>query len=134
MSTLSENGAWWSSFHQKTRAICQSSCESLAAFATHAYTSSVAAELGMLVTAYARSSNGNHHLFNLVENLIIPSSGSGLTIEGMECLLLLAKAYTDIGQPRQAWLMYRKGVAVAEMMVSLSDIPRVYGVTDSDLF
>ncbi|KAH6898037.1 hypothetical protein B0T10DRAFT_543083 [Thelonectria olida] len=116
MSTLSTNGGWWSSFRHKTHAICQGPLEGLAAFAAHAYTSEAPAELGMLVTAYARSSSENYHLFPLVENLIASDSTLSLTDDGMDCLLLLAKAYSDIGQPRQAWLIYRKGVAIAEMM------------------
>jgi hypothetical protein len=55
MSTLSKNGAWWSSFRHKTHAISQTPVEALAAFATRSYTSSNPAELGILVAAYARS-------------------------------------------------------------------------------
>lgn len=117
MSTLSRNGAWWSSFRHKTQAICQGPYEGLTAFAAHAYTSSNPAEVGMLVAAYARSTNQHHHLYELVESLVIPNSAHSYSAEAMELILLLAKAYSDIGQPRQSWLMYRKGLAVSEVMV-----------------
>jgi hypothetical protein len=117
MSTLSKNGAWWSSFRHKTHAISQSPVEALAAFATRSYTSNNPAELGMLVAAYARSSNQNYHLYAIVDSLVISDSAYLATIEGMECLILLAKSYTDIGQPRRAWLMFRRGMAIAQLMV-----------------
>jgi hypothetical protein len=117
MSTLSRNGAWWSSFRHKTQAICQGPYEGLAAFAAHAYTSSNPAEVGMLVAAYARSTNQHRHLYELVESLVIPDSAHSYSAEAMELILLLAKAYSDIGQPRQSWMMYRKGLAVSEVMV-----------------
>ncbi|KAF5566243.1 hypothetical protein FNAPI_1242 [Fusarium napiforme] len=116
ISTLSMNGAWWSSFRHKVEAICQGSYEGLAAFAARTYTSSDPAELGMLVVAYARSTGHHHHLYGLVDRLAIPDSADSYSAEAMELLLLLAKAYSDIGQPRQSWMMYRKGLAISEVM------------------
>ena len=119
MSTLSKNGAWWSSFRHKTHAISQTPVEALAAFATRSYTSDNPAELGILVAAYARSSNQNHHLYAIVDSLVISDSVYSATIEGMECLILLAKSYIDIGQPRRGWFMYRRGMAIAQLMVQV---------------
>ncbi|KAI9765752.1 MAG: hypothetical protein M1840_007186 [Geoglossum simile] len=116
MSTLSTNGAWWNSFRHKTHAISQVPVEALVAFAARSYTSNNPAELGILVAAYARSSNQNHHLYATVDSLVISDSAYSATIEGMECLILLAKSYIDIGQPRRAWLMYRRGMAIAQLM------------------
>ncbi|CCT73119.1 uncharacterized protein FFUJ_12670 [Fusarium fujikuroi IMI 58289] len=116
ISTLSQNGAWWSSFRQKVQVICQGTYQDLAAFAARAYTSSDPAELGMLVVAYARSTGNKHNLYGLVDRLAIPDSALSYSAEAMELLLLLAKAYSDIGQPRQSWMMYRKGLAISEVM------------------
>jgi hypothetical protein len=117
MSTLSRNGAWWSSFRHKAQAICQGPYEDLTTFAARAYTSSIPAEVGMLVAAYARSTDQHHHLYEFIESLSIPNSTQSYSAEALELVLLLAKAYSDIGQPRQSWLMYRKGLAIAEAMV-----------------
>ena len=117
VSTLTENGAWWSSFRQKTHAISQTPVEALATFAARTYTSSNPAELGILVTAYARSSGKSHRLYAIVDSLVISNVGYSATKEGMECLILLAKSYTDIGQPRRAWFMWRRGMAIAQLMV-----------------
>ncbi|KAF5694702.1 hypothetical protein FDENT_830 [Fusarium denticulatum] len=116
ISTLSRKGAWWSSFRHKVEVICHGSYEDLAAFAARAYTSSDPAELGMLVVAYARSTGHNNHLYGVVDRLAIPDSAHSYSAEAMELLLLLAKAYSDIGQPRQSWMMYRKGLAISEVM------------------
>ncbi|EWG55379.1 hypothetical protein FVEG_13387 [Fusarium verticillioides 7600] len=116
LSTLSENGAWWSSFRHKVEVICQGSYEDLAAFAARVYTSSDPAELGMLVVAYARSTGHSNHLYGLVDRLAVPDSAHCYSPEALELLLLLAKAYSDVGQPRQSWMMYRKGLAISEVM------------------
>ncbi|KAF5552607.1 hypothetical protein FMEXI_2758 [Fusarium mexicanum] len=116
ISTLSKNGAWWSSFRQKVQVICQGSYEDLATFAARAYMSNDPAELGMLLVAYARSTGNHHYLYGLVDKLAIPDSAHSYSTEAMELLLLLAKAYSDIGQPRQSWMMYRKGLAISEVM------------------
>lgn len=119
-ATLSKNGSWWDSFRQKTRAISQNEpLEPLLAFAAHAYTSTSPAELAILAVAYARSLGQSHKLFNLVDSLIIGDFALAASLDGMECLVLLAKTYTDIGQPRRAWFTWRKGLAIAQMMVSM---------------
>ena len=119
-ATLSKNGSWWDSFRQKTRAISQSEpLEPLLSFAAHAYTSTSPAELAILAVAYARSLGHGHRIFTLVDTLIIGDFVLAATLDGMECLVLLAKTYTDIGQPRRAWFTWRKGLAIAQMMVSV---------------
>ncbi|KAF5650638.1 hypothetical protein F25303_4295 [Fusarium sp. NRRL 25303] len=116
MLNKAENGAWWSSFRHKVQVVCQGSYEDVAAFAARAYASSDPAELGMLVVAYARSTGYCHDLYGVVDRLAIPDYQHSYSAEAMELLLLLAKAYSDIGQPRQSWMMYRKGLAISEVM------------------
>ena len=119
MTTVVQNGAWWDSFRQKTVAISQTeTMEPLTTYATRAYTSSNPAEVGLLALAYARSANTNHSLYETVDHLIISDFAYATTTEGMECLVLLAKSYTDLAQPRRAWFTWRKGLAIAQLMVS----------------
>ena len=117
MSALSNNRFWWNSFRCKTS---QTPIEPLPTFATRSYASDSPARLGILAVAYARSSNENYHLYALVDSLIISNSAYSATIEGVECLVLLAKAYSDIGQPRRSWFMYRRGLAIAQLMVQVT--------------
>ncbi|KAH6689856.1 hypothetical protein F5X68DRAFT_167459 [Plectosphaerella plurivora] len=120
ISALAKNGAWWDSFRQKTRVVTQAGLiEPILSFAAGAYTSPSPAKLGILVVAYGRSMGSDpeaHRLFRLVDDLVISSMAAGSSLNGMECLVLLAKTYTDIGQPRRAWLMWRKGLATAQLL------------------
>ncbi|KAF4963444.1 hypothetical protein FSARC_8541 [Fusarium sarcochroum] len=128
-TVLTKNGAWWNSFPHKTRAISQAEpVEALLTFAAHAYTSTSPAELAMLAVAYGRSLGQNHDRFSLVDSLIISDFALISTLDGMECLILLAKTYTDMGQPRRAWFTWRKDIAIAQMMglhLVSSDIPTI---------
>lgn len=118
MSVLLANGGWWSSFRQKTRVLSQSTYVELQQFASDAYQSNVPADLGMLLITYARSSGENQHLYRAVEGILFSDSSHAYSLGDLECLLLLAKAYSDVGLPRQAWHMYRKGIAISQEMVS----------------
>ncbi|KAF4624116.1 hypothetical protein G7Y89_g14057 [Cudoniella acicularis] len=116
MLNLMKNGSWWSSFGYKIKDSTQTPMKPLDEFAKQAYISNNPAELGTLVTAYARSAGENYHLYGLVDRLVISDSVYISTLEGLECLILLAKTYTDIGQPRRSWLAYRRGLAIAQLM------------------
>ncbi|KAJ3519489.1 hypothetical protein NM208_g14110 [Fusarium decemcellulare] len=123
-ATLARDGAWWDSFRQKTHVMSQAEpVEPLLSFAARAYTSKSPAELAILAVAYGRSLGRSHSLFSLVDNLIISDFVLGATLDGMQCLILLAKTYTDIGQPRRAWFTWRKGLAIAQMTVSFFLFP-----------
>ena len=111
IAALERYGAWWDSFRQKTRVVTQAEpVEQLQTFAARAYTSSSAGKLGLLVVAYARClgpGRDDHSLLSLIDQLVISDSSVVSSLDGMECLVLLAKTYTDIGQPRRAWLTWR---------------------------
>jgi hypothetical protein len=117
ISTLAKNGSWWSSFRSKTQTIADSPVEEIETFAARAYTSRNLGELGALAAAYARSAGDCEPLYALVEGLVISDFNYLATTEGMECLVLLAKAHTDIGQPRKAWMLWRRAMTVAQLMV-----------------
>ncbi|KAK9233695.1 hypothetical protein V1525DRAFT_442603 [Lipomyces kononenkoae] len=117
ISALSRNGSWWSSYRQKAYAVSQAPPLTLEVFAKRAYTSHHPAELGALALAFARSSGRHYNLYALVDDMVISDFTLTTTIEGMECLILLAKLYTDVGHPKRAWLVWRKAVAAAQLMV-----------------
>lgn len=124
MSTIATKGFWWNSFRQKTRAITHSPVEGLIALATSNYTSEKPADVGLLVVAYARCLNDGKDLYALVEKLVISNLTYLASVEGMECLVLLAKSYTDMGQPRRAWLMWRRGLTIAQFLVGWLSLVR----------
>lgn len=38
------------------------------------------------------------------------------TLEGLECAILMGKIYSDIGQARKSWLVFRRGLTFAQLM------------------
>ena len=100
--------------------------DSLLSFTAQAYTSPDPAQLATLAVAYVRCLNRSHRLLATVEGLVMSDLRLVSTIAGMDCLVLLGKTYTDIGQPRRAWMIWRKGLAIAQMMVrgDLLDVRR----------
>ncbi|KAF7550509.1 hypothetical protein G7Z17_g5679 [Cylindrodendrum hubeiense] len=122
MTTLSEHGSWWDSFRFKTHLNAKEPAEGLTAFAARNYTSSNPAILGTLAAAYARCLNRYHQLYFLVESLVVSDFEYASTVEGMHCLILLARSLTEIGHPRRSWLVWRKGLAIAQLMVSLTQL------------
>lgn len=116
-----ENGSWWDSFRDKTRIISQAHfLQHIDTFLAQAYTSMKPAEVGTLAIAYARSlSQGFHPLMETVENLVLSDISYVANTDGMMCLILLGKTYTDIGHPRRAWLVWRRGITVTQLMVCI---------------
>lgn len=117
MSVLAEKGSWWDSFRQKAYAISEAPSQTIEAFAKRTYTSSKPADIGALAIAFARSMNKHRYIFTLVDELVISDINYTATIEGLECLILLAKSYTDCGQPKRSWLVWKKGIAAIQLMV-----------------
>lgn len=118
MSILSKNDTWWRSNRIKTHALSQTPLESIESFAPRAYTSRLPGDVGTLVIAYAYSSGDRYDLYTLVERLVISEFSYLATTEGMKCIVHLAKAHTDIGQPRKAWMLWRRAMTVAQLLVS----------------
>lgn len=121
MTAILRNGQWWDSFWMKTHTISQvpnsTPVDSLLSFAAQAYTSPDPAQLATLAVAYVRCLNRSHRLLATVDGLIMSDLRLVSTIAGMDYLVLLGKTYTDIGQPRRAWLTWRKGLSISQMMV-----------------
>jgi hypothetical protein len=52
---------------------------------------------------------------NAIDRLIINDEDLCGTLPSLEAILLLSKWYTNIGRPRKAWLMTRRGVELAQL-------------------
>lgn len=76
-------------------------------------------DLGLLVCAFGLSADQNGSLYlALVDRLVISDDEYAATLTGLECIVLQGKCYLDIGQPRRAWLAYRRGLVLGQLMVS----------------
>lgn len=56
----------------------------------------------------------NHYL-SVVELIIADDEYAG-SLEGIELIILVAKTYVNLGQPRKGWLLFRRGVALAQLI------------------
>lgn len=118
LGALSSNGDWWDSFQKKTRAISRASAiEPLRSFAIRVMDKGTPAELATLAIGYERSLDGDYARLAVIERLMMSSFELICTLEGLECIILLAKTYTDIGKPKRAWFTWRKGLSAAQFLV-----------------
>ncbi|KAF2176847.1 hypothetical protein K469DRAFT_678132 [Zopfia rhizophila CBS 207.26] len=116
LNILEQEGAWWSYWREKTFGSIQK-LESLAEYAARVYCSDSPEDLGLLVAAFARCvEDQTSRYLSIVESLIIYKDEHGSTMKGLECVLLQAKCHLDFGQPRRAWLMYRRGLTLAQLI------------------
>ena len=117
LDTLRHSGGWWLYWIEKTFGGTKIA-EPLVEYAARVYTSDTPEELGMLTAAYGRTVCEKHRRYLVaVEELVVSRYDFGVSILGLECLLLLAKCYLDVGQPKRAWLTYRRGLTFAQFMV-----------------
>ncbi|KAH8802775.1 hypothetical protein F5884DRAFT_803010 [Xylogone sp. PMI_703] len=115
MKIFSERGSWYHHWRQKTFGNTQST-ETLSQFAARVYCSDSPEDLGLLVLAYARSITTHQSKYlETIENRIISDNSYASTMKGMECIILQGKCYLDMGRPRRAWMIYRRGLALAQL-------------------
>jgi hypothetical protein len=120
LQILAEDSAWWLFWCEKTfgRTIA---VEPLSDYAARVYSSEDPDELGTLVAAFGRSANINQDSYlAAVESMVISQHEYASTLKGMKCLILVAKCYLDFGQPKRAWLTYRRGLMLAQLLVRIN--------------
>ncbi|KAH6999634.1 hypothetical protein EDB80DRAFT_119465 [Ilyonectria destructans] len=107
---------WWVRIHRAVRGTYDDTIESFPDFVRRAYTSDRPSELGKMAIAFAFASDvDGSHIYTLVDRLVVSDMAYMSTVEGLECLILLAILYADEGQPRRSWMIYRRGVVVAHL-------------------
>jgi hypothetical protein len=117
---LAASGFWWKSWREKTFGPAKGAV-SLAEFASETYFSGNFLQIALLVLAYARTVeiDASRYL-KAVDRLIISRDEYASGLEGLECIILQAKCHLDFGQPRRAWLTYRRGIMLAQLTVGAS--------------
>lgn len=109
---------WWVRIHRAVRGMYDDTIESFSEFVRRVYTSNRPSELGKMAIAFAFASDvDGSHIYTLVDRLVVSDMAYMSTVEGLECLILLATLYADEGQPRRSWMVYRRGVVVAHLTV-----------------
>ncbi|KAF1815077.1 hypothetical protein P152DRAFT_244678 [Eremomyces bilateralis CBS 781.70] len=116
LKNLKQNYAeLWATF--KMRCPGNSGNEDIGAFATRVLREGNPAQSGILVLCVASSAQGinQEELMSAVDRLVVSDDEYAGTIDGLECLIVLGKSYSDIGQPRRAWLTFRRGLNLCQL-------------------
>ncbi|KAF2033837.1 hypothetical protein EK21DRAFT_97953 [Setomelanomma holmii] len=116
---LTSNSDWWQTWRRK----CSGTSgldQTLSQFAAHALTSGNIGAIGTVVLSVgicsSEESSGVDKYIEAVDRWVLSDDEYAATLEGMECLILKSKWYADVGQPRRAWIAYRKGLMYAQLM------------------
>lgn len=119
---LNSNSEWWQTWRRKCSGTSGAE-QTLAQFAARALTSGNIGAMGTVVLAVSICSsaedNDVERYIEAVDRWVLSDDEYAGSLEGIECLILKSKWYADVGQPRRAWIGYRKGLMYAQLMVCL---------------
>jgi hypothetical protein len=116
---MNSNSEWWQTWRRKCSGTSLGD-ETLPQFASRALAEGNVSALGTVVLAVGICSENEHEVERYVEAIdrwVLADDEYAATLEGMELLILKAKWYADVGQPRRAWLAHRKGLMYTQLMV-----------------
>ncbi|KAF3041413.1 hypothetical protein E8E11_002384 [Didymella keratinophila] len=116
---LNSNSEWWQTWRRKCSGTSGPE-QTLAQFAAQAITSGNIGAIGTVVMAVGICSsaedNDVERYIEAVDRWVLSDDEYAASLEGMECLILKSKWFADVGQPRRAWICYRKGLMYAQLM------------------
>ncbi|KAH8178704.1 fungal specific transcription factor domain-containing protein [Sarocladium implicatum] len=116
MKVARQRAGWWVRIHKAVRCMSDDPVEPFPDFVRDYYTSDRPSQLGKIAIAYAFTCKEDaSHLYALVNRLVVSDMSHMSTVEGLECLILLGTLYSDEGQPRRAWMIFRRGVVAAQL-------------------
>lgn len=116
---LTTNSEWWHTWRLKCSGTSTND-ETLPQFASKALASGNIGAMGTVVLAVGICQDDEKEVERYIETVdrwVLSDDEYAATLEGMECLILKSKWYADVGQPRRAWLAYRKGLMYTQLMV-----------------
>ncbi|KAH7073054.1 hypothetical protein BKA63DRAFT_56390 [Paraphoma chrysanthemicola] len=116
---LTSNSDWWQTWRRKCSGTSGPD-QTLSQFAAQALTTGNIGAIGTVVLSVGicssdESSDVDKYI-ETVDRWVLADDEYAATLEGMECLILKSKWYADVGQPRRAWIAYRKGLMYAQLM------------------
>ncbi|KAH8731516.1 hypothetical protein GQ44DRAFT_698873 [Phaeosphaeriaceae sp. PMI808] len=116
---FSRNSEWWQTWRRKCSGTSGPD-QTLAQFAAHALSTGNMGAIATVVLSVAICSTDDtddvEKYIEVVDQWVLSDDEFASSLEGMECLILKSKWYADIGQPRRAWIAYRKGLMYAQLM------------------
>ncbi|KAF1987789.1 hypothetical protein K402DRAFT_403455 [Aulographum hederae CBS 113979] len=117
MDMLRKNTHWWGIFRKK----CPGTIgryTTLEQFASRVIAQGTPPELGTLLLAVGSCTEGDllERYLGLVNRWIVSDDDYLGSLEGLECVILQGKCYSDIGQARRGWLTFRRGLVFAQLL------------------
>ncbi|KAH7391783.1 hypothetical protein BKA66DRAFT_413164, partial [Pyrenochaeta sp. MPI-SDFR-AT-0127] len=116
---LNSNGDWWQTWRRKCSGTSGPE-QTLPQFAAQALTTGNVGAIGTVVLSVGICASDDSvdvdKYIEAVDRWVLSDDEYAASLEGMECLILKAKWYADVGQPRRAWIAYRKGLMYAQLM------------------
>jgi hypothetical protein len=113
LKLLNSNADWWQTWRRKCSGT-SSPDQTLSQFSVQAMTTGNIGAIATVVLAVgicaSEDSDDVDRYIECVDRWVLSDDEFAATLEGMECLILKSKWYADVGQPRRAWLSYRKGL------------------------
>jgi hypothetical protein len=117
---LTRNSDWWQTWRRKCSGT-SGPTQTLSQFAAHALTSGNIGAIGTVVLSVGICTSDEsidvEAYVEAVDRWMLSDDEYAASLEGIECLILKAKWFADVGQPRRAWIAYRKGLMYAQLMV-----------------
>jgi len=115
---MNSNSEWWQTWRRKCSGT-SSGEQTLPQFASKALADGNIGAIGTVVLSVGICSDEGDvdRYIETVDRWVLSDDEYSATLEGMECLILKAKWYADVGQPRRAWIAYRKGLMYTQLMV-----------------
>lgn len=117
---LNTNSGWWQTWRRKCSGTAAAN-QTLSQFAAQALTTGNIGAIGTVVLSVgiclSEDSSDVEKYIEAVDRWVLSDDEYAASLEGMECLILKSKWYADVGQPRRAWIAYRKGLMYAQLMV-----------------
>lgn len=115
---LNSNSEWWQTWRRKCSGTSGPE-QTLPQFAAHALTTGNIGALGTVVLSVGICASDDsadvERYIEAVDRWVLSEDEYAASLEGMELLILKSKWYADVGQPRRAWIAYRKGLMYAQL-------------------
>ncbi|RAR05815.1 brassinin detoxification factor 1 [Stemphylium lycopersici] len=116
---LNSNSDWWETWRRKCSGTSGPE-QTLAQFAAQALTTGNVGAIATVVLSVgiclSDHSDDVERYIETVDRWFLSDDEYAASLEGLECLILKSKWYADVGQPRRAWIAYRKGLMYAQLM------------------
>lgn len=113
---LDNHSSWWSLYRDTLGLVWgDEECQSLRMFAKHALSTRHPSLLGILLTSLAISTGNLQKYLPVVERRIVGIDEYAGCEYGLGCLMALGLCYISSLQPRRAWTIYRRAVALLQL-------------------